>query len=271
MYETYWNLREKPFRNLMDKRFFFYAETYEEAYLRLLYSVTESQGLLLLLGEGGSGKTFICKVFMQDMLQQGYRVAMIGNPTFAPNEFLQQILYEFGLEGSNKTKLEMLQELKKLGDSAREEKNCVLLIDEAHLLSDPKTIEEVRLLLNLEVNNHTLMIPILVGKPELGEIIERSPLRDRVAFQYRLARLNCRETGEYIYSRMHKAGCGREIFTADAVKEVHVASGGIPREINNICDLALLLGYGENAIVVDRALVGKAVRDARGGVKEKAR
>ena len=85
MYENYWNLREKPFRNVADRKFFFYAKTYEEAYIRLLYSVTESQGLFLLLGEGGSGKSLLCKVFMQDMLEQGYRVAWINNPACSPN------------------------------------------------------------------------------------------------------------------------------------------------------------------------------------------
>lgn len=263
MYENYWNLREKPFRNLTDKKFFFYAKTYEEAYLRLLYSVNEPQGLFLLQGDSGCGKTFLCKIFLQDILEQGYRAALISNPTFSPTELLQQVLYGFGIEAAGKTKLELLQEFKKLAESAPE-RSYVLLIDEAHLIQDLKTIEEIRLLLNLEVNNRYLIIPILVGKPELGEIIGKTSLKDRVALQHWIAPLTCRETGEYIYSRMNKAGCAREIFTAEAIKEIHAVTGGIPREINCISDVALLLGYGENAIVVDRNLVLKALHDVKG-------
>lgn len=261
MYENYWNLREKPFRNLMDKNFFFYAETYEESYLRLLYNVTESQGLFTLVGETGCGKSYLCKVFMQDMLEQGYQVAYLHNPIFSAEEFLQQILFEFGIEAGNKSKTEFLQQIKKMGIS-QGNKTSILIIDEAHLIQDVKVLEEVRMLLNFELNNRFFITPILVGKPQLSTNIAKTPLVERISAQYQITPLSCKETGEYIYYRMKKAGCVREeIFTADAIKEIYATIGGNPREINRICDLALLLGFGENAIVIDPILVGKAIQE----------
>lgn len=265
MYETYWNLKEKPFRNIIDKKFFFYAETYEEAYLRLLYNVGEAQGVFLLLGQSGCGKSLVAKLFMQDMLEQGYRVALIKNPAVAPHEFLQQILYECGITVPNLSKLEMLKELKKIAESG-EGKNYILLIDEAHLIQDMNTWEEIRLLSDLEDkgNNRLCLLPILIGKPEIKDILAKTNLKGRIGLQYQIRPFNCRETGEYIYYRMEKAGAMREIFTADAVKEIYTATRGIPRDINNVCDLALLLGYGDNAIVIERALILKAMADLRG-------
>lgn len=274
MYENHWNLREKPFRNFNDKKFFFYSETYEEAYLRLLYNITESQGLFLLLGDSGCGKSYLGKIFMQDMIEQGYRVAFINNPTCSPNEFLQQVLYEFGINAINKTKLELLQELKKFLETLQNGKSSILIIDEAHLIEDTKTVEEIRLLLNFEANNRFLLIPILLGKPEMGEMIFKSSLKERVAMQYCLSPLTCHQTGEYIYYRLNKAGLNKtdssqEIFTPETVRDIYTITGGIPREINRVCDLALLLGYGENSKVVDSALIRKAVENIKGSVRVK--
>ena len=262
MYEIYWNIKEKPFRNVTDKRFFFYAETYEEAYLRLLYNIKESQGLFCLMGEGGCGKSILLKIFAQDLIEQGYRVVFIQNPTISPQELLQEILYELGQAYSSSSKIELLKELKKYA-AAVDNKNCVLVVEDAHLIKDFATFQEIRLLLNMESNNRLLFSPILVGKPELAPLLDKTVLKDRIGLQYELLPLNYRQTGEYIYYRMNQAGAAREIFTVDALKEIYTVSHGIPREINNICDLALLLGYGENAIVIDRNLIVKAVSDLK--------
>lgn len=270
MYEAYWNLTAKPFRNIADRKFFFYGEVYEEAYLRLLYTINETKGLLLLTSDGGCGKSFIIKIFAKDMLEEGHKVALLTNPDLEPKEFLQEVLYSFGLDATNKTKGELLRELKRfLLETLQQGKHCILMIDEAHLIQNEKTWEELRLLLNLEEDNRLLISVILAGKPEVVESLRKVPsLAERTGLQYRIKPLTCRETGEYIYFRMEKAGCGREIFTADAIKEVYSFSGGIPRKINNICDLALLLGYGENSIVVDQPLIRKATSDLKGALSE---
>ena len=144
-------------------------------------------------------------------------------------------------------------------------KHCILIIDEAHLIQNEKTWEEIRLLLNMEEENRLLLSIIVSGRPPVLDSMQKVPsLYERTGLQYRLKPLSCRETGEYIYFRMEKAGCTREIFTADGIKEIYAYSGGIPRKINNICDLALLLGYGDNAIVVDQSLVRKASSDLKG-------
>lgn len=266
MYESYWNLEEKPFRNTTDPKFFFYAETHEEAYIRMLYCITEAKGLMLLTGEGGCGKTLLCKSFLKEMLENGYRVALINNPDLEPLEFLQKIACEYGLEYKNKSKVELLETLESfIKSNAAQGSTTVLIIDEAHLIENKKTLEEIRLLLNFETDDRFPLSIVLCGRPEFGQTIRNiSSLSERVALQYRLKPLSCEETGEYICFRMDKAGCGREIFTAEAVKEIFSHSGGVPRQLNHLCDLALLLGYSDSSIVVNASLAQKAIDDLKG-------
>lgn len=264
MYQNYWNLKDKPFRNIADKKFFLYAQTYEEAYVRLLYGVSESQGLFMLLGEGGCGKSLLSKLFCQDLQEQGYRVAAIANPVLNAEEMLQMVLLEFGITCSSQSKVGIYREFRKMAQESSNEKGYVLVVDDAHLITDMGVFQEMRLLLNLESNNRFLITPILVGKPELAGIVQKTPLKDRTGLQYHIQPLNYRETGEYIYYRLNKAGATRDIFTVDAVKEVYSATQGIPREINNVCDVALLLGYADNVVAVEPDLVRKAVADLRG-------
>ncbi len=266
MYEAYWNLITTPFRNTSDRKFFFYGENYEEAYLRLLYSVTQSKGLFLLTGESGCGKSFITKIFSKDMLEQGYQIAFINNPDLEPYDFLQQVVYEFGLAGQGKSKVELLRELKNFAlDCSQKGKICILIVDDAHLIQNRKTWEEICLFLNMEEDGRFLLSIVLCGCPEITDTIQKLPfLKERTGIQYRIPTLTCRETGEYIYFRMEQAGCVREVFTMDAVKDIYAYSQGIPRKINNLCDLALLLGSGENATVIDRNLIRKTVEDIQG-------
>ncbi|HNZ66430.1 MAG TPA: AAA family ATPase, partial [Planctomycetota bacterium] len=252
--------------NNIDRNFFFYSSTYEEAYLRLIYGVMESKGILVLTGNSGCGKSFLSKIFIKDMLEQGYKIAFIANPNLEPLELLQQVSYEFGLEYKDKTKAEILRNLKTFfEENQSQDKKNILIIDEAHLIKNEQTLEEIRLLSNLETENHSLLSIILVGANELGNILQKNlSLQERIGLRCTLKAMNCRETGEYIYFRMEKAGCGREIFNAEAIKEIYTESEGIPRKINNICDLALLLGYGDNAIVIDQSLIKKAISDLKG-------
>jgi general secretion pathway protein A len=266
MYESYWNLLEKPFQNISDPKFLFYGNTYEEAYVRLLYSVTESKGLILLTGEGGNGKTFVCKNFCRETKKQGYQVAFIANPDLEPIEFLQSILSEFRLDYKNKSKLELFKELENfICENAKNGSTTIIVVDEAQTIRNKNTLEEICILLNIDFTNRIPINVVLAGKPELSQTVSQvTSLNELIGLRARLRPLNLQETGEYILFRLDKAGCQREIFTSDAVKAVYENSGGLPRKINNICDLALLLGYGQSSIVVDSTLVNKAVEDLKG-------
>jgi len=266
MYEAHWNILEKPFQNTTNPKHFFYAETHEEAYIRMLYSVTESKGLMLLTGDGGCGKTFVCKVFFQKMLEQGHNVAFITNPDLDPVEFLQKVLCEYGLEYRNKTKVELLKDLQQfVANNTSNNITTILMVDEVQLIDNSKTLEEIRLLLNFESDGRFPLSIILSGKPEFVQTMREVPsLEERVGIQHQLKPLNCKTTGEYIYHRMNKSGCSREVFNTDAIKEIFHISGGVPRQINHICDLALLLGYGSSSVMIDRALVLEAVEDLKG-------
>lgn len=265
MYETYWNLTEKPFHNATNTKFFFYGETYEEAYHRLMYTIAENYGVVALTSEGGCGKSFVCKTIFKQMQEQGAKVAYIANPDYEPFEFLQQTACEYGLEFRNKSKIELIKDIKDFVNQNHDKGTKVILfIDDCHLIQSKKTLEELRLLMNWENNNAYPLTVIFSGKPEFMQMVRRLPaLKDRIALQYRLQALNCQETGEYIYHRLRKAGCDKEIFSVEAIQEIHAQSGGVPRQINNICDLALLLGYGEAKTSIDVAVVQKVVDDLK--------
>lgn len=268
MYESHWNLLEKPFQNISNPKFSFYGETYEEAYVRMLYSVTESKGLMLLTGEGGNGKTFICKKFCREMQMQGYQTAFIANPDLEPIEFLQSILSEFKLDYKNKSKLEIFKELEQfIVENAKNGSTTIIVIDEAQTIHNQKTLDELCVLLNIDCIDRLPLNIVLAGKPELSQIVNKVPsLYERIGMRYRLSPLSLKETGEYIFFRLEKANCKRELFTSDAVKEIYQHTKGLPRQINNVCDLALLLGYGEGSIVVNQLLVKKAIDDLKGNV-----
>jgi len=266
MYERYWKLGEQPFRNTAHPRFLYYSKKHDEALVRLLYAVSESKGLMVLTGDVGTGKSYVCKLFMKELLEKGYRVAMPANPDLAPIDFLQQILCELGREYRGKSQVELWQDLVDFMVQTRKQNSeTVLLIDEAQLISDRRTFELIRLLLNLELEERFLLTIVLVGQPELWQRIRQMPpLNQRLGLSYRLAPLTLEETRGYIGHRLEVAGAANGIFTDEAINEIHTYARGLPREINNICDLSLLIGCGEEATEITSALVQQAVEDFRG-------
>ncbi len=266
MYERYWQLNEQPFRNTAHPRYLYYSKKHDEALVRLLYAVSESKGLMVLTGEIGTGKTYVCKMFMKELLEKGYRVAMPATPDLNPTEFLQQILCELQMEYRGKSQVEAWQDLIEFLEQTRKRNSeTVLIVDEAHLISDRRTLELIRLLLNHEIDERYLLTIVLVGQPELWQRIRRiPPLNQRLGLSYRLAPLSLEETQEYVRHRLEVAGSSNGIFSEEAIQEIHTYARGLPREINNICDLSLLIGCGEEANEVSGELVQQAVEDFRG-------
>lgn len=266
MYENYWKLTDKPFSGAAHPRFLYYSKKHDEALVRLLYAVSESKGLMLLTGEVGTGKTFLCKLFMRELLEKGYQVAMIVNPDLEPQEFLQQVLAELGQEWRGLSKVELWRALSDfVVENRRLGSETVLIVDEAQMIADRRTLDLLRLLLNLESDGRYLVHLILVGQPEFWQTVRKvHPLHQRIGLSYRLLALSLEETREYIRHRLAVSGATNGIFSDEAIQEVHACSRGIPREINHICDLALLIGCGEEAAQVGKDLVRQAVEDFRG-------
>ncbi len=268
MYEAHWGLKEKPFENTPDPRFIYYSQQHQEALSRMLYVASERKSAALLSGEYGSGKTLLIRVLTQELQQEDkYKTVSIFNPRLSSLEFIREIVYQ--LEGGKEPaldKVDLFHALHKILLSNYDSgKHTVIIIDEAQAIVDNDIFEELRLLLNFQLNNVFLVTIILIGQPELIErIINLPQLRQRIAVRFHLRALNEEETKEYIQQRLKVAGAKQEIFEEEAHKEIYLRSGGIPRQINNICDLALLAGYGSGLNNINKEIIIRASEDLEG-------
>ncbi len=269
MYTSFFGLNEKPFSITPDPRYLFLSERHAEALAHLLYGVTESGGFIQLTGEVGTGKTTIVRSLLEQ-LPPDTRVALVLNPRLSPHEFLLTICEELRLplnleqRGSMKAIVDALNQ--RLLEAHAEGQRVVLIVDEAQNLS-PDVLEQIRLLTNLETAKQKLLQIILIGQPELRQLLARTDLRQlaqRITGRYHLEPLDGPETRAYIAHRLRVAGGGAEIFTVPAAKAIHHASDGIPRLINVICDRALLGAFSREQSRVNRRLARHAVREVAG-------
>jgi len=265
MYEAYWKLKEKPFENTPDPRFIFYSQRYEEALSRMLYAMRERKGAALLTGEYGSGKTLLSRVLWEELRQENrYQAAFILNPRLSGLEFIQEIYYQFsGVTNSPPGKIDLFHYLHKILYASHDAgRHCIIVVDEAQAIQDEEIFEELRLLLNFQLNDRFLLTLILLGQPELKEKINNLPqLRQRIAIRYHLTALSEELTKGYILHRLKVADAKEEIFLEEAFHEVYGFSSGIPRRINNICDMALLAGFSEKISKIDKKVIRDVAED----------
>lgn len=263
MYGTYWKLKEKPFENTPDPRFIYYSQRHEEALSRMLYVVQERKGAAMLTGEYGSGKTLLSRILLRELSNDQYQTALIFNPRLITLEFIKEIIYQLGGDASLQSKIDLLHSLNEiLYRNRNENKNTVVVVDEAQTIIDENTFEELRLLLNFQLNDSFLLTLILLGQPELKKKINNLPqLRQRLAVIYHLKHLSEEETKEYVRHRLKVAEAKDEIFSEGAFSEIHRYSGGIPRKINNICDMALLVGCSEAKDKIDKRIIIEVAED----------
>lgn len=267
MYEAFYGLREKPFNLTPDPKYLYLSEKHKEAFAHLLYGVKHRSGFVMVTGEIGTGKTTICRNLL-NQLDDDVEIAFIFNPYLNPVELLKKINQEFGIDFSPDTSLELSEILNTyLLEAASQEKNCILLIDEAQNL-ESKVLEQIRLLSNLETETQKLLQIILIGQPELTEklaLYELRQLNQRITARYHLKPLDEKETLQYIAYRVHVAGGRKKVhFTRRAVRAVYRRSGGVPRLINAISDRALLIGYTREMRTITPAVIRKAANEIRG-------
>jgi general secretion pathway protein A len=263
MYLEYWKLRKFPFENVPDPEFMFYSTEHQEALIRMSYAVQRMKGAALLTGEVGSGKTTLSRVFIQQLADEEYDIGLITNPALTPLDFLKEIVYQIGLDISSNSKADLLETLNRLLiDNLRNNKNTLLIIDEAQLISSD-TFEEIRLILNYQLNDRFLLTILLIGQPELKNMIRQyKQLDQRIAIRYHLNPLNDQEAVNYILYRLDKAGVKESIFTTEALESIYHFSEGIPRIINNICDLSLLIGFSLKVKEIDEQIIKKVAKDS---------
>ncbi|MFC1674576.1 ExeA family protein [Candidatus Omnitrophota bacterium] len=263
MYREYWKLLEKPFENAPNPRFIYHSKKHDEALSRMLYVVREQKGGAVLTGEYGSGKTLLSRVLLKELSREQYKTALVFNPTLPPLELIKEIIYQLGRDASFlSSKIDLLHYLNDvLIRNRSENKSTVIMVDESQSLSE-ESFEELRLLLNFQLDESFLLSLILLGQPELRERINKMPqLRQRLAIRYHLIGLAADQVKAYVQHRLLVAGAQEEIFSEDSFGEIYRFSAGIPRRINNICDMALLVGYGEKKERITQEVIWKVAQD----------
>jgi general secretion pathway protein A len=272
MYAQHFGLKSEPFSIAPDPRYLFMSERHREALAHLLYGVGGGGGFVLLTGEIGAGKTTVCRAFLEQIPRR-CNVAYIFNPKLTVMEMLRSVCEEFGipgpLEGSShdtvKGHIDALNEF--LLRTHAVGQNNVLIIDEAQNLA-PEVLEQLRLLTNLETNERKLLQIILIGQPELREILlqpQLEQLAQRVIARFHLEALSAKETAQYIRHRLGVAGQpDSTVFEAAAATRVHQLTSGVPRRINLLCDRAMLGAYATGQHSVSKAIVDKAATEVFG-------
>ena len=268
MYLDFYGLAEPPFSLTPDPRFLFLSRRHREGLEQLLYGIREKKGFIQLTGEVGSGKTTLCRAALAQ-LGATTKTALVLNPILSSTQLLRTILTELGIQPAGRTDravyLEQLNQFLLAQVPAGNE--VVLFIDEAQDLS-PELLEQVRLLSNLETDQKKLLQIVLLGQPELKEMLDRKSLRQlrqRISVRYHLTPLAREEMDLYIQWRLQIAGAnGRPTFTSWALRKIYGYSKGIPRLINAVCDTTLLAGYAEGTDELGARQVRRAIHELEG-------
>lgn len=263
MYEIYWNLSTLPFQNVPDPDAYFPSTTHEEAVRRIIYAIRGDKGGVLFIGDIGTGKTIVSRTVVKKLAGNDIDIGIITNPALDRNDLLREILYQLGISSSFNSKLDLIHKINdKLLINFQSGKKTVFMIDEAHLVADTSILEEIRLLLNFQLNDRFLLTLILIGQPELKKIIHNiPPLEQRLTIKYHLRHFTLEDTQKYIIYRLRYAGTENPIFTMDAVELIYQYTDGVPRRINQICDFSLFIGYSEKNERVDTTIVKKVIAD----------
>ena len=270
MYKEYFGLKEPPFSIAPDPHYLYMSDNHREALAHLLYGINSDNGFVLLTGDVGTGKTTVCRCLLQQ-LPANSNIAFILNPKVTVNELLATICDELDIgypsgNTSNKVFIDSINAY--LLDASIKGRRTVLIVEEAQNLS-PEVLEQIRLLTNLETNERKLLQIIMVGQPELNEVLTRPELRQlkqRITARYHLGPLTKQDLAAYVLHRLSVAGVNRKLFPAATIDRIFRLSRGIPRMINLLCDRALLGTYVQGKSMVDLPTLNKAAREVFGEI-----
>lgn len=264
MYVEHFGLLERPFSLTPDTQFFLNGQSHREALNTMLLSLKHSEGFIKIVGEVGTGKTLLCRKLLSS-LGNNYVTAYVPNPYLTPDELKAYLAEEIGAKVSNEMPAHqvMMAIYRRLLQMARKNYQVVLIVDEAQAMP-VETIEALRLLTNLETEKRKLIQVVLLGQPELDDLLNRADLRQlkqRIVFSEYLRPFSTTGVRVYIDYRLRSAGAKRKIFTGTAAWLVAKASGGIPRLMNVIAHKALMTAYGKKSLMVRSSHVAKAIVD----------
>ena len=264
MYLDYYQLKELPFNVTPDPRFLFFAPRHREAFELVRYGIEHRKGFIVLCGEVGSGKTTLCRAVLASLPTQ-VQAALVLNPLLTATQLIRALLQDLGLPSDSRDRLKLIDLLNQhLLARAREGMNVAVIIDEAQNLA-PEAMEQVRLLSNLETDQHKLLQIVLAGQPELKARLalpELRQLRQRILVSCELEPLDEAEVAHYLAFRLGVAGAATpDLFEPPAIRLVHRHSGGIPRLINALADRALMAGFVAAVTRIGKKEVVRALED----------
>lgn len=263
MYEQYFNLREKPFQMQPDPDFIFWSEAHSMAYSMLEYGILNNAGFTVVTGEVGSGKTTLIRILLGQLLDHA-TVALLSNTAIGQGDLLRWVMLSFGQRYDQTSQMALFQDFQNflIAEFARG-KRAILIVDEAQNLS-AATLEELRMLSNINADKDQLLQIILIGQPQLRDVLQRPDMLQfiqRVTSDFHLVPLKPNEVAHYIGHRLVMAGGNKELFSHMASRLVADASGGVPRTINMLCDTALVYAFSASKSYVSSSLMAQVIAD----------
>jgi general secretion pathway protein A len=269
MYLDFYRLRKPPFHTTPDPGFFYMSPAHREALAAIMYGIQQRKGFLAVTGEVGVGKTTVLRTYLSQVGSPKDKTIYLLNPNLSFPELLSSVLRDLDVDPRGLHEAAMVEVLhERLVSEYKAGRNVVLLVDEAQNMP-LQTLELLRMLSNLETATDKLIQIVLVGQPELDEILQLHSLRQlnqRIAVKARIRTLTAKESVDYIAHRLAQAGVTRGwVFNDEALRLIVRYGEGIPRKINMICDNALITGLGYQAVPVSGAIVQEVLRDLNGG------
>jgi general secretion pathway protein A len=255
MYEAYWNLERKPFEECADASLYYPSEVHQGAMLKLRYAVESRRTAAVIAGAAGTGKTLLVNMLKEHLPAEFSPIVHLVFPAMPAAELLELIADRLGASPSDGVRHDMESSIGRieafLQENVKNGRHAVLAIDEAHLISNREAAQTLRLLMNFEVDRRPAMTQLWVGQPELLVHLDRmKDLEERFGVKSMLRALTIEETMSYVSHRMAAAGGNGEVFDTTAQEALHQLAAGIPRRINRLCDLSLLIGFAEQREVI---------------------
>lgn len=272
-YLEYYGLKEHPFSNVVDSRFYYNSHLLSDALIKLKYAVDTRKGLAVVIGGIGTGKTTLARRFLEELDENEYEAALlvVVHSSVSSEWLFKKFAIQLGVKDVKDDKVELLTQIyKKLYEIIEEDKKAVVMIDEVQMLNSREIMEEFRGLLNMESPDGKMINIIFFGLPELEDVLSLDePLKQRVAVKIRLKEFSEKDTNDYIRHRLNVARCNKEIFSEEAIKLMYQYTNGTPRLINTVCDNALLEGYLAKANKIDSSIIKTVAVDLGLNIKDK--
>lgn len=258
-YLEYFQLKEHPFSNVVDSRFYYNSPLHADAMLKLKYAVDTRKGLAVVIGGIGTGKTTMARRFLEELDENSYEAALlvVVHSSVSSEWLFKKFALQLGVKEAKENKVELLSQIyRRLHEIIDEQKKAVVMIDEVQMLNSREIMEEFRGLLNMEMPAGKMINIVFFGLPELEDVLSLDePLKQRVAVKIRLKEFSEKDTRDYIKHRLSVAGSNREIFSEEAVRSIFQCTNGTPRLINTVCDNALLEGYLSRADAIESSVI----------------